>query len=126
KIAPAARFLSSVFRAVCDHVRLAPLPDAYARFRILDVADDIVEEAFERMRATDLEKAPSVAVRIDVGHGVPPKIVGVRLDPFGRAQQGRFFSIPGGIDNGSLWTPTPLAELAERPCFLQHDGHAAA
>src|SRR5262245_26916564 len=126
KIAPAARFLSHVARAVRNHVRLAALPDAYARLRVLDVADDIVDESFERMRATDLEKAPAVAVRIDVGNGVPAKIVGVRFDPLGRTEQGWFFAVPGGIDNGSLWIPTPLLKLAERPCFFEHDRHAAA
>ena len=77
--------------------KLPALPDGEFRFRILNVAGHVVDELFQRVRTCHSEIAASVAVGIDVGDGVLAKFVGVRLDPFGRAEQAGLFAIPRAI-----------------------------
>ena len=71
------------------------------------------------MRALDTEVPSAVGVAIQVGDGVRSQLVGMCFDPFGRAEQTRLFSVPGGIDDGSLWTPALFVHRAESAGFLQ-------
>ncbi len=46
--------------------------------------------------------------RIDVGHGVAAKFVGVRFTPFGGAEQSGFLAIPHAINDGAFGLPSLL------------------
>src|SRR5208282_1620844 len=102
---------------------LAP-PSGKFRFGILNVLGYIVHEFFEGVGATKTKIAAAVAVGIDVGDGVFAKFLGVRLDPFGRAEQAGFFAIPRTKDQRALGLPTLLHKLAERASFFEHRGLA--
>ena len=94
QIGALADFLFFVFGRVFDFAQLIAFPSGQFRFGILDVARHIVHEFFEGVRATQFQIAAAIAVGIDVGDGMLAQLLGVRLDPFRRAEQAGFFAIP--------------------------------
>ena len=52
------------------------------------------------------------------------QFVGVRLGPFGGAQQAGLFAVPDAINDGALRLPSLLQQLAERRVLLPVQGTA--
>ena len=84
----------------------------------------IVNKVLQVMRATGVEKAPVIAIGIDVRDGVLLKFVAMGFDPLGRAQQARFFAVPGAEDDGPLRVPSLFMQFAEHASFFQNGHHA--
>ena len=93
-----------------DALRLQPLPDRDLRLRIVDVARHAVDELLQRVRALHAQIAAAVAVGVDVDGGLLLQLVGVRLGPFGGAQQPRLFAVPHAVDDGALRLPALLQQ----------------
>ena len=69
----------------------------------------------ERVRAAGAEEAPAVAVGVDVDDRLLPQLLGVGLDPLGRAEQPLLLAVPGGVDDRAPRAPARLHQLAEAP-----------
>ena len=80
--------------ALVDRARLRRFQTLTLRFRIGDVARDVVHEVLERVRASAVEKAAAVAVGVDVDDRFLLQLGGVRLDPLGRSEQRRLLAVP--------------------------------
>ena len=63
-------------------------------------------------------------VGVEVGNGML-QAVGVVLDPLGGTDEAFFFGVPGTDDDGALWLPALLEEIAETVDGLQHGSGAA-
>src|SRR5918912_1857863 len=101
--------LSLVVRVPPDHpLRACSLQHRTFRLRVCDIASDLVDKFFERVRAADAEEAAPVRVGVDIDGGVSLQKVRVRLGPFGRTQQSWLFAIPRRIHNRPLRLPPGL------------------
>src|SRR5207245_1171972 len=113
EIGAAARLLPDLEAAgVRDVVELVPLPDGEPGLRVLDVPGHVVDEFLERVGARHAEVAPPVGVAVEIGDGLVRQLVGVRFSPFRRAEQGRFFAVPGGVHDRAARLPPLLQQRA--------------
>src|SRR5207253_9438531 len=71
------------------------------------------------MRTLDAEISSAVSVAVEVSNGVRLEFVGVCFDPLSRTQQAGLFSIPGGVEDCALRTPTLFVQGTQCACFLQ-------
>ena len=89
-----------------DGELMRALPYRQLRFRVFNIASNAVDELLEAMRSRHIQKAPVVAIRVDVDGGVMAQFVGVGLHPFGGTQQHRFLAIPRAVNNGAPRLPS--------------------
>ena len=66
------------------------------------------------MAARGAEEAAAVAVGVDVDERLALELIGVRLGPFGRAQEARLLTVPAGVDDGPRRPPALAVELSQR------------
>ena len=113
EIGSAARFIPR-FGGACrrNGAELVPLPDGELRFGVLNVPRHVVDELLEGVRARQGEVAPAVGIAVQVGDRLVRELVGVGLDPLGRAEQRGLLAVPGGVDDRAARLPTLLQELA--------------
>src|SRR5262249_35187674 len=84
------------------------------------------DEGLQILGVARSEEAALVAVGIQVKYGMFLQVPAVSLDPLDRAEQARFFAVPGAIDNGAFWSPALLVKFAEHSClfkFRRHTGN---
>src|SRR6185437_12666225 len=94
----------------CTH----PAFERCARFRVLHVARDAVDELLEYVRSADAQIAAAAIVAVQIRNCMLAQIRRVRLRPFRGAEDGRLLAVPRCVDDRALWTPSLLPECAER------------
>ncbi len=92
--------------------------------RVIDFLDDLVEEPFKHVTATDVDETAIAAVRVDVGDRMFLEIGGVVLGPLGRADQPRFLGVPSRVDHGPLRAPSFPCQCRYRLGFGKRCHHA--
>src|SRR5204863_8573504 len=63
-------------------------------------------------RAGQAEVSQPVGIAVEIGDRLVRQLVGVRLDPFSRAEQGGLFAVPGGVDDRAARLPPLLQQRA--------------
>ena len=96
------------------HPRAQPRRHRHIRLRIGHVRRHGVDQMLQRMTPFGSQKAAAVAVGIDVNETFLFQLGFVRLRPFGRAHEHRFFRVPAEIDERPLRPPAVLHQRTDR------------
>ena len=99
--------------------------DAHALLRIGDVVEHLVDHGLERVRPAGADEPARVAVAVEIDDGFAAQLVGVRLGPFGRADQALLLAVPGGEHQGAARAEALARELADRLRFGHQRDHPA-
>ena len=112
------------FRRCDRQARPLALLDRDAGLRVGDIGGDRIDEVLQAVAAANAQKAPPIAVGVDIGHALGLQLSGVGLGPFGGAQQHRLLGVPAGVDDRPLGLPAGLDQRPQR-LGLAHHRHVA-
>lgn len=121
----ASRFLSCLRRRRLQLLRFHRFPDAGAVAWVGYRTGDVVQKALEGMRASKVESGAGIRVGVEVDDCLFTELVGVLLDPFGRADEAPLFRIPTGEEDRAFGLPSLADGFCQGAGGLHQGGIAA-
>ena len=101
QVIPIACFSLHPLVAIDQHGSPAALFQTHVDQRVIDLLGNLIQVALEYVAATDVHEAATRAICIQVRHRMFFQVIGIVLRPLGRADQARFFGVPGTVDHCS-------------------------